>query len=415
MDKYETSKAFKENRVTQQRPQFSMNKITNPITKDYYDEMDFRKRDEIHQAVTELSEKGIIEVKWSKYKHGEEIEKIYLNYDQVDKAYEKTGIVPKQQKLQTIRRILTPLQEHPWDWVRLFWQHYDDSLSRNHTAGLDINEPKGHEDLVKTLLHLPTMKEGTTKRVLSHSLFHDTKYFEKNVQSRLLSIYKRFGNNEMETDIEYLDAIGIVDTPKLTRISGPLVFICNGVTTNISGLPGGIGLTFETISNLEIIQISAKRIILIENLTAYNEFLSGSVKEEVEELHISGNPTDNLVIYTGGFPHHALRKLLLKLKNFLEEQNSNIKVFHWGDIDYGGILIYEHLRNNYFPKLEPLFMNVYIYQKHCDYGLEFTPGYEEKLVLLLENKSYMHWKSLIEAIIKNKKRLEQESLLINWW
>jgi hypothetical protein len=44
-------------------------------------------------------------------------------------------------------------------------------------------------------------------------------------------------------------------------------------------LSGGIGLTFDTIKELEIHEINAKGILFIENLTAYHEFIQGKIKE----------------------------------------------------------------------------------------------------------------------------------------
>ncbi|MBU9723152.1 Wadjet anti-phage system protein JetD domain-containing protein [Bacillus alkalicola] len=411
LKKYEASKAFKTEEVSLQRPQFAIKKISDPLSKDYLDEMNYRKREWIHQAIAELQDQNIIEVKWPKFKEGEEIDKVYLNYEAIEKAYQLAAIIPKKQKLINIKSILLPLSDHPWEWVRKFWSHYNVALSNNQTAGLEIDDSKGYEDLVKTLLFLPKMDEGTMKRVLSHNLFNDTKYFERNVQGRLVSIYKRFGSVNMETDIEYLDAIGIVENPQITLVSGPLEFRSNNLTVNVAELPGGIGLTFDTIKELEIQEINAKAILLIENLTAYHEFLSGKIKEETLGKSVFTNADQILAIYTGGYPHHALRKLLYKLKELRSEIP---EVYHWGDIDYGGILIFEHLRRNYFDSLKPLFMDEYIYSQYLEYGIQFSVEYADKLTALLKDDSYSFWHQLIKSILRNKIKLEQESLLINW-
>ncbi|MFE7060785.1 Wadjet anti-phage system protein JetD domain-containing protein [Sutcliffiella sp. NPDC057660] len=396
-----------------QRPQIAIRKLNNSLSKDYFDEMNYRKREWIHQAISELQEKKIIEVKWPKYKEGEEIEKVYLNYEAIDLAYEIAGITPKEQKLKDIQSILTPLSEHPWEWVRNFWNYYNEALSKNQTSGLEIDNPKGYEDLVKTLLFLPTMDEGTMKRVLSHRLFNDTKHIEKHVQSRLVSIYKRFGNIELDTDIEYLDSIGIVENPQITLISGPLIFSSRNLTVNVAELPGGMGLSFETIKKLDIKEINAKAILFIENLTAYHEFLNGKIVLDTLSSSNIANTDQILTIYTGGYPHHALRKLLYKLKDFIHKSDHSVKVYHWGDIDYGGILIFEHLRKNYFSNLMPLFMDEHTYNNYLEYGMPFSSEYANKLTTLLNDDSYSLWHKLIEALVRNKLRLEQEGLVIN--
>ena len=413
LKKYEASKAFKTGEASLQRPQFAIKKLSNSLSKDYFDEMNYRKREWIHQSLAELQEKEIIEVKWPKYKEGEEIDKVYLNFDAIGNAYEIAGLTPKQQKLEGIKSTLSPLSEHPWLWVRNFWNYYNEALLKNQTAGLEIDNPKGYEDLVKTLIFLPTMDEGTMKRVLSHQLFNDTKYIEKHVQSRLVSIYKRFGNLELDTDIEYLDSIGIVENPQVTLVSGPLIFSSENLCVDVAELPGGIGLAFETIKELEIKNINAKAILFIENLTAYHEFLNGKIV--IDNLSSSNfTNTDQIVtIYTGGYPHHALRKLLYKLKDFIHKSNHSVEIYHWGDIDYGGILIFEHLRRNYFSNLKSLFMDEYTYNKYLKYGMHFSSEYAIKLTSLLKDDSYGLWHKLIEALLENKIRLEQEGLVIN--
>lgn len=413
LKKYETSKAFRTEEVSLQRPQFAIKKLNNSLSKDYFDEMNYRKREWIHQALAELQENEIIEVKWPKFKEGEEIDKVYLNFDAIGNAYDIAEIIPKQQKLEDIKSILSPLSEHPWQWVRNFWDYYNEALSKNQTSGLEIDNPKGYEDLVKTLLFLPTMDEGTMKRVLSHQLFNDTKYIEKHVQSRLVSIYKRFGDIELDTDIEYLDSIGIVENPQISLVSGPLIFNSINSSVDVAELPGGIGLSFETIKELEIKDINAKAILFIENLTAYHEFLNGKIVEDTLSSSKFTNTDHILTIYTGGYPHHGLRKLLYKLKGFIQQSNNSVEVYHWGDIDYGGILIFEHLRRNYFSYLKPLFMDEYTYNKYLEYGMQFSPEYANKLTALLNDDSYDLWHKLIEALLRNKIRLEQEGLVIN--
>ena len=375
--------------------------------------MNYRKREWIHQVLAELQENEIIEVKWQKYKEGEEVDKVYLNFEAIGIAYEIAGITPKQQKLEDIKSILSPLSEHPWQWVRSFWDYYNEALMKNQTAGLEIDNPKGYEDLVKTLLFLPTIDEGTMKRVLSHHLFNDTKYIEKHVQGRLVSIYKRFGNIKLDTDIEYLDSIGIVENPQITLVSGPLIFISKNTSVDVAQLPGGIGLSFETIKELEIKDINARAILFIENLTAYHEFLNGKIVEDTLGSSNFTNTDQILTIYTGGYPHHALRKFLFKLKDFLHESNHSVEIYHWGDIDYGGILIFEHLRRNYFSNLKPLFMDEYTYNKYLAYGMQFSSEYANKLTALLNEDSYVLWHKLIKALLKNKTRLEQEGLVVN--
>lgn len=53
---------------------------------------------------------------------------------------------------------------------------------------------------------------------------------------------------------------------------------------------------------------------------------------------------DALVIYTGGFPSHAHLQQIVRLA-----AAANAPLFHWGDMDGGGIRIFRHLEHT-FPK-----------------------------------------------------------------
>ena len=96
------------------------------------------------------------------------------------------------------------------------------------------------------------------------------------------------------------------------------------------------------------------------------EFLNGKIVEDTLSSSNFTNPDHVLTIYTGGYPHHALRKLLYKLKGFIQQSSNSVEVYHWGDIDYGCILIFEHL-NNYeiihkvFVYLQNISLNLPLY------------------------------------------------------
>lgn len=408
LKKYETSKSFKTGEVGLQRPQFAMRKLKDSLAKDYFDEMDYRKKEWIHQAANELEEQNLIEIKWPK--DGREIDKIFLQPEAIEEAYKRSGIIPRKKRFEEIRIRIKPLEVHPWEWVRTFWSQHEDALSNLQTAGLQIETPEIYDDLVKTLIYLPQAEEGIMKRVLSYRLFNDTKHFERNVQSRLVSILKRFGNLDLDTDIEVLDAVGIVENPKISLVSGPLLLKNKGEKMNVSNLSGGIGLSFETIEALEIEEVNAKGILLIENLTAYHLYLQGYLDENIPSF--LRNPDEVLVIYTGGFPHHALRKFLIKLSVYLDKaSNAEVNVFHWGDIDYGGIMIFEHLRKNYFDTLTPILMDDATYKKYVKEGVPFSKEYKEKLLALKNDERYQNWWSLIDLLVDKGLRLEQEGIL----
>lgn len=401
--KYEKSQSFQAGTPGKQRPQLAM--AGSGLAEDYFDEMDYRKREWIHAALHELSQEGIVEVSWPKLKRGVEVEKIYLNFEGVEQAYQVTGTVPKEGKIRQLSEILAPLAQHPWEWVRSWREESNVKLQERKPAGLDLDDLSGYRDLVRVLLALPDLEESTPKRVISQNLFHDSKRFEQGVERRLINLLKRIYPEELDKDEDYLDQVGIVENPKLTLLAGPLIIGSGDRQTelDLNSLPGGCGLSAESVSALEIRSIYARTILLVENLTTYYEVI-----RTPEVL-----PAPVLVIYTGGFPHKATQKLLRKISGFLKENRSRATVqavYHWGDIDYGGIRIFEYIKRNFFPTLQPYRMDVATYRAFVPNGLLFGEEQAAKLERLLADMSCEEWHPVIQELLKHRKRVEQESI-----
>lgn len=398
LTKYEKSTSFKTGQRSNHRPQISMD-TKNELSMEYNDEMDHRKRDAINRAIKELEMEGIIEIAWRKWEEGRLLSRIYLNYEKIDATYKLISRKPKQTKIQEMIEILLPLTNHTWDWIQSWWNEVNGELSSNSSKNINLDDPDTYHNLVEILLALPNYEVGIAKRSLSANVLKDSKAFETNVESKLLSILKKYSSAEYETDEEYLDSIGIYKNREYVYISGPIEFEVNGYKTNFLGLPGGSGLSYETVKSLRIGSIDSKKIILVENLTAY-------------QVLVDNNNNSDLIIYTAGFPKKVFQLFLGKINDYISLQNQ-ITVYHWGDIDYGGIKIFEYIRSSFIPSLKPLYMDVQTYKKYKSKGMTFSKDYEKKLVTLLRDNNYREWHALIKEMLQHKTRIEQEVMLDN--
>ena len=408
--KYERSQSFQAGTPGKQRSQMTF--MGSELAKDYYDEMDYRKREWIHYALQELSQEGIIEVTWPRLKENIEVGKVYLNFEGVERAYQLSGEKPKGDKIQQLAELLAPLVKHPWDWIQTWGEGIHQKLLERKPTGLDLDDLQGYQDLVQVLLALPELEENTPKRVISQMLFQDSKRFEQGVERRLLSLLRKIYPEEFEKDDDYLDQVGIVENPKLTLVYGSLEVATKIAAEdgrksglNLSVFPGGLGLSAASIKELSILDVPARTILLIENLTTYNEVIQRPAIL----------PSPMLVIYTGGFPHKSTQKLLKKISTYLEETQNPLSletIYHWGDIDYGGIRIFEYIRGNFFPTLRPYRMDVTIYLEYVNTGLTFGEEQSWKLERLLNVPSYEAWYSVIKELLKHGKRIEQESIRV---
>ncbi|COH67119.1 Uncharacterized protein conserved in bacteria [Streptococcus pneumoniae] len=86
-------------------------------------------------------------------------------------------------------------------------------------------------------------------------------------------------------------------------------------------------------------------------------------------------------------------------------------MYHYGDLDYGGIQIFEYIKRAFFKELEPYMMDVSTYRQYVKYGMEFSEGYEGKLMKMLENERYSLWYELIKEMLKEGRRVEQEVIV----
>lgn len=400
LQKYERSQAFKTGESSRVRTQLSFQ--TAPFHKDYYDEMDFRKQQWMNEVLHELEQRQVIALQWKKFREGQEVSKVYLEEQAVDCAYQIAGLTPKAEKLARMQHILTPLANHMWTWVRDWQQEMATALADRKSGGLKLEDEQGYADLVKVLLVLPEVEDNTPKRLLSQRLFADSKYFEQKVESRLLAILKKYEiqDLELERDEEVLDQVGIVQNPKLVRLSGSLRYEVNGRQIDLSTFPGGVGLSMETIQQMQGMQLPAARIITIENLTSYHQWIADP-----------RNTENTLVIYTAGFPHRTVQQFLTKLaESFLSDPTATAMVYHWGDLDMGGIRIFEYIKQQFFSCLQPLYMDKETYIANVHKGMPIQAAYLKKVQAMLEQPRFNSWHPLLQLMMEQRVRIEQESI-----
>ena len=117
--------------------------------------------------------------------------------------------------------------------------------------------------------------------------------------------------------------------------------------------------------------------------------------------------TNHLLIYTAGFPNRTVQALLLKIAPL----HWTFHIRHWGDIDYGGIRIFEFLRRRYFPTLSQYHMDVETFRAYLPFAQSLTPAQRKRLSGLLKQEDFSMWHSLIRVMLSEGKWVEQEVML----
>lgn len=395
--KYESSKSFVTGEPSKQRPRIVMR--ISPFQADYEDEMDFRKREWMHEVILELNRMGIVEYEWAKFQEGREIAKVRLVPDRVSLAYDLAGIEPREQKLEKLGEILSPLLHHPWAWVAEWAALSVQALRERKTSGLDLDDLDGYRLLVQVLAELPKLEDEVSKRILSQRLFQDTKIFERAVERRLVHLIQSYSGLEYESDKDALASVGIADHPDYVMISGQVhVLLGDGQAVSLGVFHGGVGLSRDTVRRLEITGLPVERIIMIENLTSWHRWVAE--RKEAREV----------VIYTGGFPNRSVQRLFKKIADYLSQNNGKLPIYHWGDMDVGGIRIFEFIREHFFPELVPLWMDESSFVQYAGSGMAISRAYQNKIRELLADQRFAHWHGLLGLMLSHGKRVEQESL-----
>jgi hypothetical protein len=161
-------------------------------------------------------------------------------------------------------------------------------------------------------------------RTRSARLLGDSKALERSL-SKLLTFLKQTGRVDSGlTRDEALQALGLEKYPQPLLVAGPL--LVRGVPVadwTYVGLPPDAGDDFE-------IRDRVRSVLTIENLESFNR--------HVRECREPGDA----VIYTGGFPSAGVVSVLARLTAM-----SNVPcVWHWGDIDGGGVKIAAYLERS---------------------------------------------------------------------
>ena len=145
-----------------------------------------------------------------------------------------------------------------------------------------------------------------------------------------------------------------------------------------------------------------------ENGKQAHEFGSseGNLKEK---LYLNRAGTPGAVSYTHlshGYFSPLEREFLKKLQRVIE--GKDVEVFHSGDMDYGGIRIFEYIQKHIFPGIKPLQMDVETYEKYEEYAKTISKETMEKL----EKVNVPLLEELKEKLLETGKGIEQESFLI---
>lgn len=278
------------------------------------------------------------------------------------------------------------------EWLKAYYQSLLDQLQEK-----KLNTDTADENVFRILNALIELKEDVWVRTFSARVLNGSKVFERGKYStKVCKILKSHSEGLVKTYGDDLDNDQILELYHLHRYAqtlswkGPLEVGLNGNENAVLPLTTGNIVNSQTLNLMKVCSVgTAKRIVTIENKAIYEE--------------MTYDP-DTLYIYTHGFPSRKEMRILQEIA----KMEPDIQVYHWGDMDYGGIRIYQFLKQNAFPALKPLNMDKSSFEKAISegYGAEIDKNKREKLIALTEPDL----KELKDCILKTGMEIEQEML-----
>ena len=247
------------------------------------------------------------------------------------------------------------------------------------------------KDIMLGVKEIEKLQNETKFRDFSVRVYGDSKKFEI-LKSKIAKLFYDFDEECVADSFNEETILAIFAEKNLVRnttyaiIKGNIAFELNHVAIDLSKLGYEFCLSDEMIDNLRFINIGVKKVLTIENLTTFYNF----------------NADDYIVIYLGGFHNHTKRALIGKLYKTYPE----LKFFHFGDIDAGGIYIIKHLREKTGIKIQPYKMDIETLKDNKECWKKLTDNDRKRLKKIGDKE----FSELTEYMLTNNCKLEQEAI-----
>lgn len=355
---------------------------------------------ELLKQAEQLEKEGLIDVHWKNVRT--EIEKMDFAIEDMERLCAREGVKSGRERWLSCHQELVQLKKS----AKVQWlEAYYESLLRTIETGKipqEEIEKKGLDwnKLLDCLEAIAGLEKECWRRQFSAQVLHASKEFERKYQNKVVAILKEYSsfreeqNSEVDGDAdEILAEYGILTYSQSLEIKGSFVYEIDGkAKVDISKQIYGAVLNAQTLVHAKPVSLNqVKKIITIENKANYED--------------MAYDP-ECLYIYVHGFPSPKERRFLLGL---LEIAPANIEVSHWGDLDYGGIRIYNYLKKHLFPQLTPWHMDreAYMWAIEHHYGIELKKDKREKL----EKMDAGDLEDLKACILECGMEVEQECML----
>ena len=361
-------------------------------------------------AIRELQNQGLIDFSWVKFEEGNLVEQIWLIPEEtaIDACYRRLGRVPAREKAAGLGRLIEEYRGklEAVSPLARFLAQYQAQLQKTRQIRSFFTEDLAlDEDILRCLVFMEQNQGEQMERLMSAALYGDSKYFERNLKSKVLSILrhlKKQENEEVPSDDELLGEKGIVRWPEILEFTGPIsVTLEDGSAIDYASQRYGAYVNSETVKRIRTVKTAGlRRVLFIENKANYIWYITENRRE------------DQLVLYHGGC-YSPVKGLWFRKVYEGSRKNPGIAYFHWGDIDAGGFRMFSRLQREIIPELKPYRMDRDTLKAFRGQAMEIqSEAYLKLLEDMGQNPEYEIFHDVIQLMIRERIRLEQESMAI---
>lgn len=339
----------------------------------------------------ELEKENLLKIIWVKGYTNEDIEKVVYPLANMYSFYQLSNVQPKYEvvvkQLHTAMGYYSTLKS---PWIRKY-------IEQEVLAPLEKGNYKKDYDRMllqyQCLLGLDRLEAPIFKRVFSKRFLNNSKVFEKQLQSVIIGIARKYSDSIEDTmeDSDVLSQLYIEEYSQELHIKGSLLIELEEYKVDTGCYRYGTVLNTQTIKNAIILgNPQINKILTIENKANF-------AAEPYQE--------GTLIIFSHGYFSPIEREFLNRLKDILSEHT--VTYLHSGDMDFGGVRIFQYIKNRIFPEIKPYRMDLETFNKYISFGesieectLEKLKRFEEPLL-----------QNVINRIIETGLIIEQEAYL----
>lgn len=327
---------------------------------------------------------------------GNIIYEIWLNKDSVDKAYSLTN---RMDIKKINEELLNYLEEYEFknNWIEKYRKDMIYHLKEKHKIS-NLFPFEFAQDILKVLKEIEKGGE-VLKRVFSIKCFGDSKYFEKNIENIIVKIIKIYlldnENKEEYSKEDILLEVGISKYPEIIEFCGDLTCFINNEKIEYKKETVGSYINSYNVKEMQDLEIkNSNKIIFIENKANYIDYIQNKRKN------------DEFIVYHGGMYSPIKGKFFKKIYKVSKGK----EFYHWSDIDIGGFKIFVRLLQ-IIPEVKQYKMDKESLYSKENYWKQISIDYRNKLLKMREIEEYKIFYDVIDEMLKNNCKLEQEAFI----